>query len=350
LIDLAVRMNKSNLCCARRLASEGKTSKGDRVDLPFKKALVTGGAGFIGSHVVEALVKRGVETISIDNYFAGKHENLEHLKRYPNFCEVECDVRDVEGLEKCFPGVEVVFHQAASKKTICLKDPREDLNINAGGTFNLLELTLKHKVKKFVHASTGSVYGEAQYFPQDESHPLLPTSYYGVSKLAGEKYVTAFNHLYGLDTTVLRYFHVYGPRQESSEVGGVVSIFARLMIAGKPITIFGDGTQQRSFTYVKDVVEANLLAAVTERARSEVYNCASGIKVTVKELADMIADILALEAPEIVYEDWLPGDIRVFDIDNAKIRAHLGMDFITDFRRGLIQTIEWAKGYFQKER
>lgn len=319
------------------------------MDLPFEKALVTGGAGFIGSHVVEALVERGVETISIDNYFAGKHENLEHLKRHAHFHEVECDVRNLDALERHFPGVDVVFHQAASKKTICLKDPREDLNINAGGTYNLLELALKHGVKKFVHASTGSVYGEAQYFPQDEKHPLCPTSYYGVSKLAGEKYVSVYHHLHGLDTTVLRYFHVYGPRQESSEVGGVVSIFTRLMLAGKPITIFGDGTQQRSFTYVKDVVEANLRAAVTEGATNEVYNCASGIKVTVKELADTVADILDIGTPEIRYDDWMPGDIKVFDIDNSKIQDQLGISFMTDFRKGLIKTIEWAKGYFRKE-
>lgn len=316
------------------------------MDFPYKKALVTGGAGFIGSHIVEELVKMGVDTISIDNYFAGKHENLAHLKEYPNFQEVDCDVTDFDKLDRYFRGVEIVFHEAASKKTICLNDPRRDLDINAKGTFNLLELALKHKTKKFIHASTGSVYGEAQYFPQDEKHPLVPTSYYGVSKLAGEKYVKAFDHLYGLDTTVLRYFHVYGPRQESSEVGGVVSIFTRLMLASKPITIFGDGTQQRSFTYVKDVVKANLKAAVTPGTKGQVFNCASGIKVTIQELADMIADILGIENQQIIYEDWMPGDIKVFDVDNSKIREILGIQYITDFKIGLIKTIEWAKNYF----
>jgi len=316
------------------------------MDFPYKTALVTGGAGFIGSHIVEELVKMGVDTISIDNYFAGKHENLTHLKNYPNFQEVDCDVTDFDKLDRYFRGVEIVFHEAASKKTICLNDPRRDLDINAKGTFNLLELALKHKTKKFIHASTGSVYGEAQYFPQDEKHPLVPTSYYGVSKLAGEKYVKAFDHLYGLDTTVLRYFHVYGPRQESSEVGGVVSIFTRLMLASKPITIFGDGTQQRSFTYVKDVVKANLKAAVTPGTKGQVFNCASGIKVTIQELEDMIADILGIENQQIIYEDWMPGDIKVFDVDNSKIREILGIQYITDFKIGLIKTIEWAKNYF----
>ncbi len=316
------------------------------MDFPFRKALVTGGAGFIGSHLVEALVKLGVETISVDDYFAGKHENLEHLQPYKNFHEVECDVTDFAGLEKLFSGVDIVFHQAASKKTICLNNPRRDLQINAEGTFNLLELAVKYKVKKFVHASTGSVYGEAQYFPQDEDHSLIPTSYYGVSKLAGEKYVRVFDHLYDLNTTVLRYFHVYGARQESSEVGGVVSIFTRLMLQGKPITIYGDGSQQRSFTAVEDVVKANLLAAASKHSRGQAYNCASGIKVTISELAQFTADALGIRDQKIVYKDWLPGDIKVFDISNEKIRRDLGMSFVTDFRQGLQRTIEWGKEYF----
>lgn len=315
-------------------------------EFPYKKALVTGGAGFIGSHLVEELVISGVETISIDNYFAGKHENLSHLKAYGNFIEEKCDVLDYEKLDILFRDVDVVFHNAASKKTICLNNPRLDLEINAKGTFNLLELALKHQIKKFVHASTGSVYGEAQYFPQDEGHPLVPTSYYGVSKLAGEKYVKVFNHLYGLDTTVLRYFHVYGPRQESSDVGGVVSIFTRKMLEGKPITIYGDGTQERSFTYVKDVVKSNLKASMIPTTIGETYNCASGIKVTINQLADYLARELQIESPEIIYDDWMPGDIRIFNIDNRKIIKDLKIDFLTDFSEGLKDTIEWAKDYF----
>jgi UDP-glucose 4-epimerase len=317
---------------------------------PFRKALVTGGAGFIGSHVVEELVELGVETISIDNYAAGKHENLEHLADRSNFQEVECDVVDLDRLDSYFPGVDVVFHQAASKKTVCLADPRKDLRINAEGAFNLLELSRKHGVRKFVHASTGSVYGEACYFPQDEEHPLAPASYYGVSKLAGEKYASVFEKLYGVDTTVLRYFHVYGPRQDSSDVGGVCSIFAKRMLDGKPITIFGDGTQQRSFTYVKDVVKANLLAATTPGTCGQVYNCASGLRITVRELADLLAEIVGVEKLEIVHDDWLVGDIKVFDIDNTKIRTALGIEFMTDFRAGLSRTVDSIAEYVERSR
>lgn len=316
---------------------------------PFKKALVTGGAGFIGSHLVEELVKMGVYTISLDNYFAGKHENIAHLNRHDNFQEEECDILDIRKLDELFKGVEVVFHQAASKKTICLNNPRLDLDINAKGTFNLLELSIKYGVKKFMHASTGSVYGEAQYYPQDENHPLNPTSYYGASKLAGEKYVGIFNHLYGLNTSVLRYFHVYGPRQESSKVGGVVSIFVRKLLNNEPITIYGDGTQQRSFTYVKDVVKANIFAATNPKSSGKVFNCASGIKVTINELAQYVSRALNISTPVINYEDWMVGDIKVFDIDNQLIVNTLGLNFMTDFNRGLSSTISWGKQYFSNK-
>lgn len=308
------------------------------------RAIVTGGAGFIGSHLVEELLKYNMPVISIDNYSAGKKENLAHLKSNPNFTEVDCDVCDRDTLNELMPGTDIIFHQAASKKTVCLANPHKDLEVNAGGTLSLLQLAVKHGVKKFVHASTGSVYGEAQYKPQDEKHPLNPTSYYGVSKLAGEKYVRAFSDLYGLDATILRYFHVYGPRQESSDVGGVVSIFIRNILEGKPIVIHGDGTQQRSFTYVKDVVAANIMAA-SLGGKGEVYNCASGIKVTIKELYDMVCNIMGEPEYPLIYDDWLPGDIKTFDIDNRKICKELDIKYMKDIRKGLKQTIKWGKEY-----
>lgn len=312
----------------------------------FKRALVTGGAGFIGSHIVEELLAEGLEVVSVDNYFAGKHENLAAFHDYDGFTEVECDVTDYDGLKPHFDGVDVVFHEAASKKTICLNDPRRDLDINAKGAFNILELSRDCGVKKVVHASTGSVYGEAQYFPQDEKHPLNPRSYYGVSKLAGERYGRTFYELYGLDVTILRYFHVYGPRQDSSDVGGVVSIFGRRALNDQPLVIFGDGTQQRSFTYVKDLVAINKLVATHPDSPGEVYNCASGIKVTIQELADGVLSALGKEHLGIEYEDWTPGDIKVFDVDNEKVKS-LGFDFATDFQDGLVHTLESLKDWMR---
>jgi len=316
------------------------------MEFNYRKALVTGGAGFIGSHIVEELLKMGVEVISIDNYIGGKPENLANLPNQYLLNEVNCDVTDYNHLKQYFPGIDIVFHEAASKKTICLNNPRLDLKINAEGTFNILELARDFNVRKVVHASTGSVYGEARVFPQDENHSLVPTSYYGVSKLAGEKYVKAFNHLYGLNTTVLRYFHVYGPRQESADDrGGLVAIFLMRSLANKSLTINGDGTQQRSFTYVKDVVKANLLAAMAPQSTGEVYNCASGLKVTIKQLADQVLLICGQPALRIDYAEWTPGDIKVFDIDHSKI-TQLGLNQWTSLDNGLSETYQWYKQNF----
>ena len=315
----------------------------------YKKALVTGGAGFIGSHICEALATRGFEVVSLDDYSAGKEKNIAHLLKFPNFKAVKCDVTDLANLEKHFEGVDVIFHEAASKKNICLKDPRRDLMVNGGGAFNMVELAVKHKVKKIVHASTGSVYGEAVKLPQDENHPLNPVSYYGVSKLAGEKYVNAFHHLYGLNTTVLRYFHVYGPRQEFNEYGGVVSIFTRNLLENQAPVIFGTGEQERSFTNVKDVVLANLIVATDDITNGEVYNCASGINVTINELAEGVLKYFSRPDLKPVHEDWLVGDIKKFQIDNSKIKK-LGMEFTTDFTQGLNETISELKDYIKNEK
>ena len=312
----------------------------------YSKAIVTGGAGFIGSHLVEELLKEGLEVISIDNYFAGKEENLSKFHDYNGFKEVKCDVTDVNELRKYFDGVDIVFHEAASKKTICLKDPRKDLLINGTGTYNILELARDFGVKKVVHASSGSVYGEAKYFPQDENHPVNPTSYYGVSKLAGEKYARAFCDLYDMNCTILRYFHVYGPRQEYSDVGGVVPIFGRKVLHNEAPIIFGDGTQQRSFTYVKDLVNINFLVAMAEGTKGEAYNCASGISVTVGELCEKVKEFYGRKDLPTKYADWTVGDIKTFDVSNDKIKK-LGHEFKWNFEDGLAETLEWLKDYLQ---
>ncbi len=189
------------------------------------------------------------------------------------------------------------------------------------------------------------MYGEPVTLPQTESHRLRPVSYYGVSKLAGESYVNTFAHLFGLNTTVLRYFHVYGPRQESSDVGGVVSIFLRRALQGLPLIIHGDGLQMRSFTWVGDVVEANMRAATQGVSVGKTYNCASGIKVTVKDLATKVLARAAVEG-KFEYAAPLPGDIREFDVDNTAITTELGLRFEQDFDRGLGLTLDWAMSAF----
>lgn len=311
-------------------------------DFPYKTALVTGGGGFIGSHLVEELLKINVKVICLDKFESGKCENLSGFKDHPLLTVVKGDINDFDNIVDHFEGVEVVFHQAVSKNTVCMKNPRLDLKTNAEGTFNVLEAARIHGIAKFVHASTGSVYGEPQYLPEDENHPTEPVSFYGTSKLAAEKYCKVFNRMYGINISILRYFHVYGPRQEEGDHGGVVSIFIRRVLDDEPPIIYGDGSQLRSFTYVKDVVKANLLVARYQQTSGEIYNCASGLKVTIKELAELIMSKLIRNDMNIQYETWKPGDIKYFDINNSKIKK-IGMSFDSTFDEGVNQTIAWLK-------
>jgi nucleoside-diphosphate-sugar epimerase len=298
-----------------------------------KKVIVTGGAGFIGSHICEELVPLGAEVYCLDDFSAGKKSNVAFLSDHSNFHVVAKDVCDDDAeMAGLFDGARIVFHNAASKKNVCLINPARDLAVNAGGALNLLQYALKYKVDKFVHASTGSVYGEPKVFPTDEKHAFEPVSYYGVSKLGGERYVDVFHKLHGLDTTILRYFHVYGPRQESNEFGGVVSIFLRKILDGENPVVFGDGEQVRSFTWVKDLVQANLAAAMSPKSRGEAYNAASGIKVSINELAsNMLAILDTGKRLSVTHGEPLVGDIMNFEVDNRKIREHLGVSFNQDF-------------------
>ncbi len=298
-----------------------------------KKVIVTGGAGFIGSHICEELVKLKANVICLDNFSAGKLVNVSAFINEPNFSVLDKDVCDNdEAMHEAFKDVDIVFNNAASKKNICLTNPQRDLEVNSGGTLNLLELSMKYGVKKFIHASTGSVYGEPKIFPTTESHPFEPVSYYGVSKLGGERYVDVFHKLYGLDTTILRYFHVYGPRQESNEFGGVVSIFLRNITEGRNPIVFGHGNQVRSFTWVKDLVNVNLLAAINPVSNGKAYNAASGIRVSINDLAENLLQLLDKNNKlKVEHGEPLIGDIMEFEVSNDLVIQDLGVEFNKDF-------------------
>jgi nucleoside-diphosphate-sugar epimerase len=329
-------MNRA-LTDAKTLATE--------VAKKYRRAVVTGGAGFIASHIIEALLDTNMEVVCVDDLSAGKQENIDIFSDRKNYSFHKADVSNAAALRGTMRGADIVFHNAASKKNICLVDPRRDLAVNGEGAFNTFSLAVELGVKKVVHASTGSVYGEPTLFPQTEDHPLDPVSYYGVSKLAGERYGTAIHKLDGLDVTILRYFHVYGPRQEwDDQFGGVISIFLRRGLTGKNLIVHGDGQQERSFTNVRDIVRANLLTATSPEASGQVYNCASGIKVTVQELAEyLIENVEGCENVKIEHGDPLIGDIRKFDVSSAKLQA-LGLDFEEDVWKGLGPTIKWIAG------
>ena len=302
------------------------------IKVPHSKFLVTGGCGFIGSHICEELLKQDKTVICVDNMVNCDIKNIEPFLSNPNFTFVKEDIRNLkdEKYEHLFKDLDIIFHEACGKCTVCMIKPDLDLSVNAWGTFVLLELAVKHKIKKFIHASTGSVYGEPQYFPSDEKHPLKPTSYYGVSKLAGERYVEVFGSMYGLNYSILRYFHVYGSRQVSSDYGGVVAIFIKKCLKNEPITIYGTGEQMRSFTYVKDVVNANFLCASNADTDNEIYNSCSGIQVTIQELCDMVKEKMNCNDLEVKYDDWRKGDIKFFNVSNEKI-SQLGITFQKNF-------------------
>ena len=293
------------------------------------KCLVTGGAGFIGSHIAEELLAQGHKVFIIDNLSSGYQSNIPEGAIFIND-----DISNINLWKQKLGDLDVIFHNAASKKNICLKDPVRDAEVNTIGTLQLLKFAYENGVKKFVHASTGSVYGEQVALLREWLHPQ-PVSYYGVSKANGEQYVQYFNKK-GLNTTILRYFHVYGKRQESQEdLGGVVSIFIDKMRKGEPVSIYGTGYQERSFTYVKDVVKANLLVAELPQTNGEIYNCASGIRVNIKFLLAELRKYLP--SVGFVQKDRMEGDIDNFFIDNTKIRE-LGIEF-TPFSEGIKLTL-----------
>lgn len=310
----------------------------------YKKFMVTGGCGFIGSHICEELLKQGKVVICVDNMVNCNETNVDAFMSNPLFTFVQEDIRNLsdEKYSDLFDDLDVIFHEACGKCTVCMIDPKLDLDVNAWGTFTLLQLAKKHNIKKFIHASTGSVYGEPEYFPTDENHKLSPTSYYGVSKLAGERYVEVFGKMHGLNFSILRYYHVYGSRQVSSDYGGVVAIFIKRCLKNEPITIYGTGEQMRSFTYVKDIVNCNFLCVTDRSTDGQIYNACSGIKVTINELCSMIKHKMGKADLKVNYEEWRKGDIKYFDVSNDKISSH-GVTFQLNFDEVLNDVIDEYK-------
>jgi nucleoside-diphosphate-sugar epimerase len=310
----------------------------------YSRILVTGGAGFIGSHLVDRLITEGFEVSVIDNLDTGRLENIPHQKR-KKLCFIKGDIRDFNLVKEAVKDIDVVFHEAAlASVTLSVEDPILTNDINVTGTLNLLRASADFHVRRFIYASSAAVYGDAAPIQKREDMTLNPTSPYGVSKFAAENYVKVFHTVYGLETVSLRYFNVYGPRQRFDiewAYGGVITIFMNRLLKGMPPIIYGDGKQTRDFVYIQDVVDANVLAMNSKKAVGEIFNIGTGTKVSVNQVAATLKDVMKKGKLQNIHENPRPIDIRHGYADISKARKILGYNPKFSIQKGLVELVNW---------
>jgi nucleoside-diphosphate-sugar epimerase len=304
--------------------------------------LVTGAAGFIGSNIVEELLRRGEEVVAVDNLSTGRLSNLQPF--LDRVTLVRGDINDFDVVSQALRGVDYVLHEAAIPSVPrSVRDPLSSHEANITGTLKLLLAARDAGIKRVVFASSSSVYGDSPTLPKEESMPPSPLSPYAVNKSAGEEYCKVFTRLYGLPTVALRYFNVFGPRQDpKSQYAAVIPAFIAAVLAGKRPTIYGDGLQTRDFTYVKNVVEANLAACRAERADGEVVNIACGERISLLDLMSHVNRILGTNI-EPIFAPERPGDVKHSLADVRKAEHLLGFTPQIDFAEGLALTISYMK-------
>jgi nucleoside-diphosphate-sugar epimerase len=307
------------------------------------RILVTGGAGFIGSHIVEALTTLGAEVVVLDNLSSGRSDNITpfNVAQFLRGSILHLDV-----VRDAVAGCRYVFHEAAMASVpLSVERPREFYDTNVTGTLNVLDAAAGAKVKRVVFAASSSAYGDSEVLPKIETMPPLPMSPYASSKVAGEGLLRAWAKCYGVDTASLRYFNIFGPRQTAdSAYAAVIAAFAKAMLSGKRPTIFGDGEQSRDFTYVHNAVHANLLAARHEQPiAGDVFNVACGQRVTLNELAAVMRN--ALNRPDLtpVYQNERAGDVRHSLADLTHTSQSLGYEPVVAFETGLRATLDWYR-------
>lgn len=306
-------------------------------------ALVTGGAGFIGSHIAAALVASGARVRVLDDLSTGHRENLEEIGGDLDF--IEGSVADEALLNKVLDGVEVVFHEAAIPSVPrSVEAPRQTHVASVDGTFSLLLAARDKGVRRVVYAASSSAYGDQPALPKVEQMSPDPLSPYAVAKLVGEYYCQVFTRVYGLETVSLRYFNVFGPRQDpGSQYSGVVSLFISALLSGERPVIFGDGEQSRDFTYIDNVVEANLSAASAKDASGKVINIANGQQITLNELLAELKDLTGKQDVTADYREPRVGDVKHSLADITLARQCLGYESKVGLREGLQRTIDWWK-------
>jgi UDP-glucose 4-epimerase len=310
----------------------------------MRESLVTGGAGFIGSHIAQTLVERGERVRILDNFATGRRANLAGFA--DKITLIEGDLNEPEALRRAVKGVEVIYHEAALPSVPrSVADPIGCNQANVDGTVALLWAAKEAGVRRVVYAASSSAYGDAPQFPRVETIRPEPLSPYAVAKLAGEYYMRAFTECYGLETVSLRYFNVFGPRQDpKSQYAAAVPLFTTAILEDRSPTVFGDGEQSRDFTYVANVVRANLLAAdAPSKAAGKVFNVGCGDKVTVNQVIAAINRILGKNVPS-VFATPRAGDVKHSHADISLARELLGFEPVVSFDDGLKQTVEYFKG------
>jgi len=306
-------------------------------------ALVTGGAGFVGSHIASALVTSGARVRIIDDLSTGYRENITEIGGDIDF--VQGSLADEPLLIKALEDVELVFHEAAIPSVPrSVENPRQTHVASVDATFSLLLAARDKKVRRVVYAASSSVYGDQPTLPKSEAMLPDPLSPYAVAKLVGEYYCQVFTRVYKLETVSLRYFNVFGPRQDpSSQYSGVISRFIAALLSGQTPVIYGDGEQSRDFTYVDNVVEANLKAAQTSKGVGSVINIANGQRITLNQLLGELKDLTGRANVNAVYEDSRPGDVLHSLADISRARELLGFEPQVGLREGLRRTMDWWK-------
>ncbi len=305
------------------------------------KVLVTGGAGFIGSHVADALVRDGHQVVVVDDLSMGRREQVNRAARF-----YRVDIREREALEQVFRAEhpEVVNHHAAQGNLRrSMIEPSFDASVNILGSLLLIELSLQYRARKFVYVSSGgAVYGEPQRLPVDEEHPVRPMSAYGVSKYTVEPYLELLAEGSGVDYTILRYANVYGPRQNPRGEAGVVAIFSRQMLAGERPTIFGDGTKTRDYVHVDDIVRANLLVMPDGKGAGRVYNLGVGREVTDWQIFTLVRSVAGATV-EPIFSEKHPGEINRICLDPSRAKAELGWEPMVPLDEGVARTVAFYR-------
>jgi nucleoside-diphosphate-sugar epimerase len=303
--------------------------------------LVTGGAGFIGSHLVEELIARGDRVRVVDSLITGKRANLAHL---PSVELIEGDLADMSVAERAVRGMEYVLHQAAIPSVPrSVKDPVTSNQANIDAALNVLVAARDAGVKRLVYAGSSSAYGDTPTLPKREDMPAKPLSPYALQKLVAEQYCQMFLRLYGFETVTIRYFNVFGPRQDpGSPYSGVISLFATALLEGRQPTIYGDGEQTRDFTYVANVVDGVLRACEAPGAAGEVINVATGRRISLNDLLAAMNRLLGTDV-KAVYQDARAGDVRDSQADITKAKSLLGYVPLVGLEDGLEKTLQWCR-------